>query len=281
MQLGVFLKVFAFRPWPDILDAVLSRGLRWIHFTLQALVGESLPRTIHWDTISNAKRDLENRGLRIASFSGTFNMAHPDADYREEYLKRFTTACQACRDLGGLIVALCTGTRDPHDMWKGHPENESPQAWMTMRNTVAAALDIADRYDLTLAFEPEINNIVDSAEKARRLMDEMGHARLKVILDPVNLCDEPSRDRRNAVLETAVQLLGRDIVVAHAKDVLTHARPRSAGGSSRIDYRNYFRRLKEIGFTGPLLIHSVPEDQLAATIAFLQDVARHVGVNLD
>lgn len=281
MNLGVFLKVFASRAWPDILDAVRAHGLRWIHFTLQALVGESLPRTISSTIVSEARNDLEKRGLRIASFSGTFNMAHPDADYRQEYLKRFATACQACRDLGGSTVALCTGTRDPYDMWRGHPENKSPQAWMIMRDTVAAALEIADRYNLILAFEPEINNVVDSAEKARRLLDELQHPRLKVILDPVNLWDEPSFDRRNVILETAVQLLGRDIVVAHAKDVLTYAGPRSPGDSPTIDYANYLRQLRGIGFAGPLLIHSVPEDKVPAIIKFLREMAQQVGIHLE
>jgi len=46
MRLGVFLKVFIPRSWPEILDTVCAFDLRWIHFTLQVLTGESLPQTV-------------------------------------------------------------------------------------------------------------------------------------------------------------------------------------------------------------------------------------------
>ena len=46
---------------------------------------------------------------------------------------------------------------------------------------------IASSYGLTLAIEPEVDNVVDSAVKARRLLDEMASPHLKVVIDPANL----------------------------------------------------------------------------------------------
>ena len=46
---------------------------------------------------------------------------------------------------------------------------------------------IADRHEVTLAFEPELNNVVNSVSKARRLLDEIGSPWLKVVIDPGQL----------------------------------------------------------------------------------------------
>jgi len=44
-----------------------------------------------------------------------------------------------------------------------------------MVSCVREATDIARQAGVILAFEPEVNNVVDSAKKARRLMDEIGY----------------------------------------------------------------------------------------------------------
>ena len=49
------------------------------------------------------------------------------------------------------------------------------------------ALQIADEHRVTLGVEPEVSNVVDSARKARRLLDEMQSPRLKIIMDVANL----------------------------------------------------------------------------------------------
>ena len=56
-----------------------------------------------------------------------------------------------------------------------------------MAACVREAAGIAAQTKSVLAFEPEVNNVVDLARKARRLMDEIGSAYLKVTMDPANV----------------------------------------------------------------------------------------------
>ena len=51
-------------------------------------------------------------------------------------------------------------------MWRHHPDNDSPASWRDMAACVREATDIARRAGVVLAFEPEVNNVVDSAKKA-------------------------------------------------------------------------------------------------------------------
>jgi len=56
-----------------------------------------------------------------------------------------------------------------------------------MADCIGQALQIAEACDVTLAFEPEVANVIDSARKGRRLLDEMRSPRLKVVMDAANL----------------------------------------------------------------------------------------------
>ena len=88
-----------------------------------------------------------------------------------------------------------------------------------MTASMRAATDIARQARLVLAFEPEVNNVVDSAQKARRLMDEIGSPHLKVTFDAANLFHTGELPRMKEILDEAFALIGRDVVLAHAKDL--------------------------------------------------------------
>jgi sugar phosphate isomerase/epimerase len=125
---------------------------------------------------------------------------------------------------------------------------------------------------VTLAFEPEVSNVIDSAVKARRLLDELGSPRLKVVIDPANLFHAGELPRMSEILDEAFALLGRDIVLAHAKD-LSHdgEAGHEAAGTGLLDYPRYLKLLKQMGFAGSLIIHGLREDQVAASVAFLRN----------
>ena len=155
----------------------------------------------------------------MAAVSGTFNMVHPDVRERLGGIARLRCLAQSCRALGTDTITLCTGTRDPRDMWRRHPDNDRPEAWNDLLATMEQAVAIAEEAGVTLAFEPEVANVIDSALKARRLLDGIRSPRLKVVIDPANLFHEGDLPRMGPILREAFDLLGPDIVLAHAKDL--------------------------------------------------------------
>ena len=70
------------------------------------------------------------------------------------------------------------------------------------------AVKIADRHEVTLAFEPEINNVVSSTMRARRLLDEIGSPWLKVVIDPANLVHAGEMGQFVEILDEAFDWLG-------------------------------------------------------------------------
>ena len=123
----------------------------------------------------------------MAAVSGTFNMIHPDPAQRADGLRRLAVLAAACGALGTRLITLCTGTRDPEDMWRRHPANDTPDAWRDLLASLEVALAAAERHDVFLGVEPEVANVIDSAAKARRLLDELRSPRLKIVMDPANL----------------------------------------------------------------------------------------------
>jgi sugar phosphate isomerase/epimerase len=204
--------------------------------------------------------------------SGTFNLIDPNLAQRREGLKRLRVLAAACEPLGTSLITLCTGTRDPVDMWRWHPDNTAAEAWDDLLTALGEALDIAQTYSITLGIEPEGANVVYSARQARRLLDTFRSPHLKIVMDAANLFHDGDLTRQVAVIDEAFDLLGDEIVLAHAKDITIGAGGMEwrAAGQGLLDYDHYLRRLHDSGYSGPLILHGLAESQVAGCVAFLR-----------
>ena len=272
MRLGIFAKTFARPSVEETFDAVRAHGLDATQFNLSVTGLASMPDRIPGELADRVHTAARARELDIAAVSGTFNMAHPDPQARATGLRRLDVLAAACGRLGTKVITLCTGTRDPKDMWRRHADNTTAEAWQDMRATIIEAIVIAERHDVVLAIEPEISNVVDSPAAARRLLDELRSPRLRVVIDPANLFDagDPSRQLANseAVLTEAFELLAGDIVLAHAKDVTEHG-SFAAAGQGDVDWERYLTLLDGSGYTGALIMHGLDEAHVVGSTAFL------------
>lgn len=267
-MIGIFAKTFPRPTLEATLDAVAATGLSTMQFNLALTGGPSLPERIPDALAAHVREQSAARGLTIAAVSGTYNMAHADPAVRADGLRRLNVLIASARALGTSIVTLCTGTRDSEDQWRRHPDNATPAAWEDMLRSLTAALDHARAHNVTLAFEPEHANVVDSAAAGARLLEALPD--LRVIIDPANLFAGPDLDRQGAVLTEAFDLLGDQIVLAHAKDVRRDGSI-VAAGQGELDYRRY-RALLEPRV--PLILHGLREDEVPGAIAAIMVVAQ-------
>jgi len=213
--------------------------------------------------------------LGVSAVSGTFNLIHPDAAVRQDGLRRLAELARACARMGCPVITLCTGTRDPENMWRRHPDNDQPAAWNDLLKGISQALEIAEATGVTLGIEPEPGNVVSSARKGRQLLDEMQSARLKIVMDAANLFDVDNLAYMKPVLDEAFDLLGGDIVIAHAKDVRNEGTFKHLAASKGVlDYDHYLARLKGCGFSGPLILHELQEAEVPGCVAFLREKLR-------
>ena len=281
MQIGILLSTFVRPPLEARLDAAKAAGLVHIQLALDCVAGPMMPDKIPADLAVRIRRETAARGITVASLQGTFNMCHPDAAQREAGLRRLGVLAGLAHELAVPRIHLCSGTRDRASMWRRHPDNDLPDAWKDMVASMRVATDIARQAGVVVAFEPEVNNVVDSALKARRLLDEIGSPHLKVTMDAANLFHRGELPRMAEILDQAFALLGKDIVMAHAKDLDRDGDAgHKAAGEGKLDYDRYLSLLHTHGFRGPIFLHGLSEAQVPKCAAFLRDkLARAVAAS--
>jgi sugar phosphate isomerase/epimerase len=275
MKIGILTNTYTQPTLEGVLGAVAAHGLRYVQFDLAAAGVASMPGAISDELADHIRNQMAARNIELTALSGTFNMAHPIPQHRAEGLQCLRVLAAACKRLNTSVITLCTGTRDVDSMWRHHPDNRTADAWRDLLETMQQAVQIADEYAITLAFEPEVNNVVDSAQAARKLLDEIASPRLKVVMDGANIFHLGELPRMREILVEAFDLLGDDIVLAHAKD-LDH--DGDAGhlpaGHGLLDYGLYLSLLSKSSYSGPLILHGLRKDQVPSCVAFLQSMDR-------
>jgi len=269
MRLGIFAKTFpGVEPGP-VLAAVASAGFETAQYNFACSELPSMPDAVTEEKAAAIAQASASSGVSLCAVSGTYNMAHPDPSVRAEGLRRLEIIAASCAAIGTNIVTLCNGTRDPDDQWRHHPDNGSSLAWRDMRAEMEKAVTVAMRHDIRLGIEPELANIVDSARKARQLLDEIGGDRLVIVLDPANLFETAELSAQHRIVDEAIDLLGPDIVMGHAKD-RTPDGAFATAGKGVLAYRHYIARLRAAGFDGDLVAHGLAAHEAPEVAAFLR-----------
>lgn len=234
-----------------------------------------IPSTVDENVLQLIMSCAKKHDIEIAAINGTFNMAHPDSAIRTEGLHRFEGFAQAVKTLGCGMISLCSGTRNLESLWAPHPENSSEEAWQDMFETVTAAVSIAERFDMVLAVETEAANIIDTPEKARKLMDDIGSPNLKMIMDCANLFHPGEAHAQNVrrIMRHAFEIFGRDVVIAHGKDIKESKGIKFCGtGEGIVDFEYFAELLREHNYQGDMFLHGVEhEDKLPAAIQYFKD----------
>lgn len=271
-RIGIlFAGTFATGTLEARLDETKSFGFACVQMSMTAAGLPEMPDQLPPELPARIRREAAARGIEIGSVQGTFNMTHPDPEHRRTGLRRLRVLAEACARMGTSVIHICTGTRDPNNMWRRHPDNDSAESWKDMAASIREATDMARQAKVVLAFEPEVNNVVDSMRKARRLLDEIGSPHLKLTMDPANIFHAGELPRMKEMLDEAFSLVGKDIVLAHAKD-LDHDGDagHKAAGQGVLDYDRYMRLLHTYHFKGPLLLHGLTREQVPGCLAFVR-----------
>jgi sugar phosphate isomerase/epimerase len=275
MQLGIFSTVFPRTDVDEVFAAIAASGLTATQFHWDSAGLETLPAEIPDDAVERVRAAAARHNVTIAAIEGTFNMAHPDPAVRADGLRRLDVVAASAHKLGCPLVTLCTGTRDRDSMWRRHPDNDTAEAWRDMLTTMEKAVQTAESYDLGLGLEPEVSNVMSSPRRARRLLDELKSARLKIVFDGANLFDHDERrlDNADEVIAEAADLLGPDIALAHAKDVTAAGRFVPVGLGD-VPWRRFISALRDASYEDALIMHSLDESDVPGCTEKLRDLLR-------
>ena len=271
MEIGIFAKTFSVRGADANLQAVQAAGFQCAQFNFSCVGLPSMPDFIPVRIVSEILEASRSRHVRLAALSATYNMIHPDHAQRVAGMRKLETMMQSAGAMGMSLLSLCTGTCDPHDQWKHHPDNQSPHSWKILRSEMETALALAEKYQVDLAIEPELANVVNSATAANQICMEINSPRLHVILDPANLFEASQVQQQQKIIADAVECLGDRIIMTHAKDRDSEGHV-VAPGNGIVDFEYFAKCLSSVKFRGPVITHGLPESEVKAAAMYLRRI---------
>ena len=280
MRVGLCTTDFL-RPLPaaELFERAASLGFETVQLALGSVqecgftpsAHVEIPESIPDGAISAIREASRRTGIPIGAMNGTWNMAHPAPALRADAVRRMEIFFATANELDCPIVTLCSGTRSPVHLWHPHEDNATPEAWNDMLGSMRAAARLAEQYGVTLAIETEAANIIDTPEKARRVMDETGSDALKMILDCANLFHAGDAHPGNVrpTIDRAMEFFGKDVVLAHGKDIRESDGIHFCGtGFGIVDFPYMIESLKKAGFTGDMMLHgAVDEDEIPVCLS--------------
>jgi len=209
-----------------------------------------------------AKRVAKSR-LRcecLNSFIRTLTVTGPNVD--NAALRAYmNSALDRCRALGATIVVW--GSAGSRNVPEGFPRD---RAWQQMVSFLRMAGPIAKSRGIVIAIEPlrkQESNIINSGAEAYRLLQEVDHPNVKMIIDYYHLQQEKEDPQ---ILETA-----RDAIV-HLHFANPNGRVWPKDPAEDPGYAPFFAMVKKIGFRGGLSIEGRGKIEVdaAGSLAFFR-----------
>lgn len=276
-RLGGFARMLPREGINELAEALDAAGLRQVQLNLSAVGLPTIPQGSDLSTLDlpRIRATLAAHGLTLWGLSATYNMAHPDATIRRSATNAAADYLRAMPDDSAVATTLCTGSRDPHDQWRAHPENRTEEAWRDFRAELDVLLEASSPTGPVLGIEPEPGNVVADTDAAERLVRELGSDadRIGFILDPANLLTEHPHHEHAAVLSEAFDRLGPRTVCVHAKDTVPWSE--TISGRGVVDYPAVISLMASLPIDAvhgpaPLIIQDASEAEVPAVLDVLR-----------
>lgn len=268
MRLGIFARTFPGDTPAAALAAARAAGYAAVQYNMACSGLGSLPAQVPEAAAEAVAAASAATGVEIAALSATYNMTDPDTRRRAAGRAAFAALAAAAPRLGAPLLTVCTGSLDPHDQWRAHPGNAGAAAWDAMTAEFRHLLPLAERHGLLIGVEPELANVVSTPARARRLLDAFPSAPIRIVLDPANLFERATPEAARATVAAAVDLLGPEIALAHAKDRAADGSV-AAPGRGIVDWPHFLAALRATGFDGPLVTHGLAAAEAPQVARFL------------
>lgn len=275
MRLGIFSKSIPGTDPSYVFSQCRAAGYSLVQFNWASTGLDPLPVEITDSTIQSVRTALMQSGVEVVAVSGTYNMIHPVEKFRNRGASGLREVIRTAALIGADCVTLCTGTRNPNDLWKADPQNLSSAAWIDLCKVLEPALVAAERARINLGIEPEPGNVVNSAKRALALIREMRSTCLKIVFDPANLVVGSEPKKWDDVIDDGLDILADQIVIAHAKDI-HESGTITAAGKGIIDFWYFIAGLKKRGIRVPLITHGLTAEEAPAAFGFLKTITDEV-----
>lgn len=210
-------------------------------------------------------------GHSIHSIGVYTNLIHPDEAERKASLAYFDAMMKAGGYMGVRAFITEAGHYRPQGTEPPIPYHWQEEVWRKMVATGKELARMADAHSATVLLEPYFQGFLATAKRTRMFLEEVGSARIRVLLDPANLLEVND-------LEEMFNQLGPYIDCFHAKDRKLHVTRGVGAGAGDLDYRKFVSLAAQRKPSAPLILEYVGADTYKKALAHLRQTMRAAGV---
>jgi sugar phosphate isomerase/epimerase len=248
LKLAVFTSVYSRMPLAEAARRIKADGFSGVVLEYAFADVRFDPFAPDWEALRKITGGLEREGLKIAGLYGYYNVVDLDPAKRQRGEQRMKLLIANWKQFGCPVISTETGTKNAQSEWIESPENATEQTFLECRDTLARLAKAAAKTGAIISIEPYWRNVIDSARRAERLFQEVKSPALKLVMDPCNFFRKADLAQMQPMLEDIFQRVGRQTVLAHAKDVKAAADGTDlpAAGNGVLDYPLYLRLLARL-----------------------------------
>lgn len=288
--------------YPDTLEGSIRKaknhGMSCVQLDLEFKDMDLSQGNITKEKANRVRDAFRDANLPITAISAYTNLTHPDADQRKKNIEYVKEILRFAREFGTPYVVSETGTYNVESDWLYDQKNATEEAYREFKEIAVDLAKFAYDHDAVFLIENYVNNIVGSVDQTARLLQEINHPGIGLMLDPTNYFDDSNIDHVDPTIEKIFHVLDDKIKVAHAKDCrrtdntgekfgggsAEHNSFRGAGavelpaaGLGVLNYPLYIERLRKHHPNIPLIIEHLDEEDIPRAKKFVDGILKDVG----
>ncbi|MBI3969858.1 MAG: sugar phosphate isomerase/epimerase [Chloroflexi bacterium] len=274
MQLGIFSDVITGRDPEEVAAKTRALGFETVQLRLNVPGVDLSPEGISERDASRVRHAFESEGIGICALAAYTNLTHPDPERRRRNLDGFENRIRWARAFGTNVAATETGAFNRQSEWEADPYNDTEDAWREFLDILAPCVREAEAHDAVIALEAYVENVINTAARARAAVEHFGPAHVQIVMDPNNYFTPAMLERQDEVLHDVFAQVGDYIAIAHAKDVRPVPGQRKCAlpraGTGVLNWPLFVRLLRQTGFDGALVIEHLKEPEVEETRDFVR-----------
>jgi sugar phosphate isomerase/epimerase len=243
LKLGIFTGVYASLPLEEAARRIAADGFQGVVLDFAFADVKFDPWAPDWDKARLITSTLAKHHLKIVGLFGYYNIVDPDPVRRQRGEQRMQVLIENWKQFNCPIISTETGTFNDKSEWLESPENAGEKGYQACRAALERLTKAAKKSGAIISIEAYWRNVIDSIARTHRVLQDVPG--LKLVMDPCNYYRKDDLSRMDPMLEEMFRLLGKQIVLAHAKDVKASADGTDlpASGQGVLDYPLFLRLL--------------------------------------
>ena len=266
MRIGIRAHDVAYAPLDELIPNIHKQGFHCMHIALTKSIKEFKPgvETMTPGLAMYIKELCAENKVDVAVLGCYLNLCNPNPEKHKEIVEKYKAHIRFASILGCGVVGTETGA--VNEEYKYEPANHSDEALQCFIDNLRPIVKYAEQFGVIVAIEPVWKHIVNTVERARKVLDAIDSPNLQIIFDPVNLLYVGNIDKQDEIIDKAFDLLLKDIAVVHCKDYVVEGDELKsiAAGTGGLNYPLLLKKIKEYKpYVHCTLENTVPENAVA------------------